>query len=120
MSTLATSCGATMIGSDQDAPPLVERITATLSGLALVAWPSPPFVWIRSNPSISTPSAGPAVGHDDLVSDRLLLLARIEDEPSPCSRCSPPSVVFEKSAGPRNAGEWLYALGLAWELGDTS
>ena len=38
----------------------------------------------------------------------------------PLLHVTPPSVVFENMAGPRNAGEWLYALGLACSLGETS
>ena len=118
MLTLAKTCGATMIGFDHVAPPSVERITATDS---VSRWlcPRPPLVWIRSNPSISTPLAGPAVG-TTIWLPIVWFFSPGSKMGRPVLQVTPPSVVLENMAGPRNAGEWSYAPGFAFSLGETS
>ncbi len=67
-----------MIGCDQVAPPSVERMTATLNDARWLL-PFPPLVRIRQKPSIRTPVRRAGGRNDDLVADRLVLLARVED-----------------------------------------
>src|SRR2546423_11460090 len=90
---------------------------ATLSELRWLL-PLPPLLRSRAKPSISCPAAGPALG--------ITIWLPIVWFFSPGSRIgrpvlqvTPPSVVFENIAGPRNAGLTLYAPGFAWLLGDT-
>ena len=118
MLTFAKFCWATMIGCDQVAPPSLERITATEKDARWLL-PRPPLFRIRSNPSISMPLAAPAAGATIWL-PIVWFFSPGSKITRPLLQVTPPSVVFENIAGPRNAGESLNAPGLACELGDTS
>src|SRR4051812_35455988 len=118
MLTPVTCISETMIGSDQVAPPSVERITATLND-ARPLLPLPPLLRIRSKPSIRTPAAGPAVGTTIWLAIVWFFWPGSKID-LPSVQVRPPSVVFENIVGPRKAGETLKALGFAFSLGETS
>ena len=107
-----------MIGSDQVAPPSVERITATLNDARWLL-PFPPLLRIRTKPLIRTPAAGPAVGTTIWLPIVWFFWPGSKID-LPSLQVTPPSVVFENIVGPRKAGETLKAPGFAFWLGETS
>src|SRR5216683_6672797 len=115
MATGASTRLLAMTGLDQVAPPSAERMSATLNVFGLT-----PFwkLTIRSKPSISMLLAGPAVG-----TTTWLPIVWFSWPGSKMTRpglqVTPPSLVFENTAGPRNASEKVKALGLAFLFGET-